>query len=338
MTSLVTGASGFVGSHVVDELLRRGQSVRALVRHESQAAELRQRGVEAVVGDVRNPEQVATAVRGTSVVHHGAALISQGGHSHQDVYDVNLGGVRHVLDALRNAGTGKAGTARMILLSSINVLGTRNFEQGAEDLPVRREGEPHADVKVDAEELAATYARDSGVNVVVLRPGLIYGPGERNIPKLLNTLRRGKFAFIGSRDNVVPMVHVSDLVQAMLLSAERPEAAGRTYHITDGGRTTIGQLVDHLAELAGCPKPHKVLPYLVPRLGCTVFELLGRVGLWRKPAPISRVSLRFVGTSRFVDIRRARQELGYAPRVDWRDGLAQYFRWIEQFSDAGQHR
>ena len=136
--------------------------------------------------------------------------------------NVNFGGVRNVLNAARDAGS-----VRVVLLSSINVLGTRNIDHAVETLPTRREREPHADVKIDAEEYAAKLHRENGVDVVILRPGLIYGPGERNIAKLVETLRRGKFSYIGGRDHIVPIVHVRDVVQAMLLAARTSTAESR---------------------------------------------------------------------------------------------------------------
>jgi len=154
-------------------------------------------------------------------------------------------------------------------------------------------------------------------------------------------VRRGKFRFIGSRENIVPLVHVSDLVQAMMLAAQSPAAGGRTYHITDGSRTAIGELVDLMAEMSGVPKPEKTLPYGLLRVACGLFSVLGKVGLLRNP-PITKVGLRFLGTSRFIDISRARQELGYEPRVQAREGMTAYVRWLldqssEELADADAH-
>jgi nucleoside-diphosphate-sugar epimerase len=223
----------------------------------------------------------------------------------------------------------------VVLLSSVNVLGTHDLDPATEDLPCRRSGDPAADVKIEAEQLALDEHRRHGLDVTILRPGFIYGPRDtRNLPKLAGAVRRGKFAFIGSRDNVVPIVHVSDVVQAMLLAAQAPAARGRVYHVTDGSRTTVGAFVDYLAELLHCPPPQKVLPYAVPYLGCVVFEAWGWLRGRPAAAPITRASLRFLGTSRFVDVRRAREELGYDPRVTYREGVATTLRWIEEHSDG----
>src|SRR6185312_6091002 len=121
------------------------------------------------------------------------------------------------------------------------------------------------------EELAEEHGQRHGVDVTVLRPGMVYGPRDRhNVPQMMRALRRGKFAFIGSRDNIAPIVYISDVVQAMLLAGKTPASRGHIYHITDGSRTTIGEFIDELAKQIDCPVPAKVLPYTVPYLGCVV--------------------------------------------------------------------
>ena len=324
MTALVTGAAGFLGSHVIKDLVAEGQPARGLVRTEEQAAALRSQGTEAAVGDVRDPAAVAAAVNGVDVVYHCAAATG-GRYGHDEIYAINLGGTRNVLEALRQAGKG-----RLVLVSSLNVLGTCNLDNANEEFPCRRASDPHADVKIDAEQLALDFHRRYGVDVTIVRPALVYGPGERNIPRLLDTIRRGKFAFIGSRENLIPMLHVSDLVQALRLAAAAPQAAGKIYHVTDGQATTAAQFIGYLAELSDCPPPQKVLPYAVPYAACLVFEWLRRLHLTTSSGPINRVGLRFLGTSRSVDITRARQELGYAPCVTFREGIAATVRTILQ--------
>jgi nucleoside-diphosphate-sugar epimerase len=303
--------------------------VRALVRNAAAGAGLREQGVEIQVGDVREPQFVNNAVCGTDVIYHCAAVVGPG-FTQQEIYAVNRDGVANVLEAVRQAGAG-----RLVFVSTLNVLGTRNLDPATEDLPCRRSSDPAADVKIAAEQLVRDYQARHGIDATIVRPGVIYGPGDsHNLPKLLRAIERGKFSYIGSRDHVVPLVHVSDVAAALVLAGQSPQAKGRTYHITDGGRTTIGELVDYLAELVAAPRPAKVLPYLVPYAGCVSFEWLRRLRLYRGPAPIARNSLRFLGTSRYVDIRRAREELGYAPRVPFRQGVAEVVRSLKEATHA----
>ena len=329
MTTLVTGATGFVGSHLVDELLRRGEPVRALVRDAGKAAELRGRGVEAFVGDLCDPGTLTAPVHGMEVVYHCGAAVGPT-KSRAEIYAVNRDGVRNLVEAARQAGK-----PRVVLLSSVNVLGTRDLDPATEELSCRRSHDPAADVKIEAEQIAFDYHRRHGLPVVIIRPGFIYGPRDgHNLPRLAQAIRKGKFVFLGSRDNVVPIVHVSDVAQALVRAADRPAAVGRAFHITDGSRTTIGEFVDHLAGLLNCRPPQKVLPLLVPKLACVVFELLQLLRLRKKPGPINRPGLRFLGTSRWVDITRAREELGYSPQVNFRQGVADALRWIKEHSDG----
>jgi nucleoside-diphosphate-sugar epimerase len=324
MLSLVTGASGFVGSHVLDALLAEGGAVRALVRDPAAARDPRLAGAGVRAGDVRQPGILADAARGADVVYHCAAAVGPG-FSPAEIRDTGLGGVRHLLEALRRARAGRA-----VLLTSVNVLGTRHLDRAPEDTPCRPSGDASADVKIEIEALAREYGQAHGVDVAVLRPGLVYGPRDRhNVPQMIRALRRGKFAFIGSRDNVAPIVHVSDLVRALLLAGRTPASRGRVYHVTDGSRTTVGEFVDHLAGLVGCPPPRKVLPYAVPYLGCLLFESLARMYLYRGRPPITRAGLRHLGTSRSFSIERASRELGYLPRVPYQEGLKTAVEWSE---------
>jgi 2-alkyl-3-oxoalkanoate reductase len=326
MTTLVTGAAGFLGGHVAETLRGKGKPVRGLVRKAEQGDFLRSLGAETVVGDVRDSAAVRRAAQGAEMVVHCAAATDP--HcSDAEVRAVGIEGTRNLLDALREQGRG-----RLVLISGLIVLGGCDLEGATEDFPYRRTGERLADTKIVVEQLALDYHRQHGTEVTILRPGMVYGPRGVHLPKLLDAIRRGKFAFIGSRDHVVPMVYISDMAQAVLLAAAAPDAAGRAYNITDGTRTTMGELIDYLADLLHVARPQKVMPGWLPPVVCRVFEVLRRLHLVKGHGPVSRVTLHFLATSRSVEIARAVRELGYAPKVTYREGIANTVRWIEEQS------
>lgn len=322
MPVLVTGATGLVGSHLLDELLSRGIETRVLVRDPHKAETMRRRGVDVRLGDIREPGLMNLVVRDIDVVYHCAAAVGPR-HSRQTIYETNLTGVLNLLHALHQADRGRA-----VLLSSIDVLGMVDFENVREELPWQATGDPAADVQIEMEKLALDYHRRHSVDSVVLRPGFIYGPGdEHTLLPLLQSLRDGTFSFIGSPDNVVPIVHVADVVQGMLLAGASPHCSGRIYHIADGSRTTAAQFLQRVGELTGLQVPEKVRPLWRAKARRGIWEVFGR-WLGRR-ATIDRTALQFLGFSRHVDISRARAELGFRPRYAIEDGLADALRGLQ---------
>src|SRR5262245_38502863 len=327
MTALVTGATGFIGRHVVDALLSRGDTVHALVRDPAKATALRKRGVQVTIGDMRDRPVLDAALREVNTVFHCAAAV--GDHvAPRELFATNLEGARQLFDAARSAG------AHVVLLSSLNVLGLRNLDPASEELPRRRSKDAAADVKIAIEELATEVAERHAQRITILRLGFVYGPrDERNLSRLLRAIRRGKFAYIGNAQNIVPIVHVSDVIEAMLLAAARPGTGLRIYHITDGSRTTMGDVASYLAELSDCPTPSRRVPYALAWAVCVAFDWLRPLRQGR-PGPVTRSALFFVGRSRAVDISRAARELGYTPRINYREGMADAVRWLEAHPDA----
>ncbi len=317
MTSLVTGSTGFIGRHLIATLGKVGERARAMYRNEQRAHLYLKSSAEKIRGDACDRSVLRDAVAGVDVVYHCAAAHST--ESEEEIRRTNLASVENLFEAVRALGT----SPRIVLMSSINVLGNRSFDNADESTPRVRTGDLHVDLKIDAEELAERSVAD-GLDVVILRPGLVYGLGDVHLPKLGRAIRRGKFAYLGSRDNVVPLVHVSDMVQAMILAAHAAPATGRIYHVSDGSRTTIADLVGELSRTLGCEEPRRVMPLLVPRLANTVCGILGRNG------PVSPSALRFLGTSRHVSIDRARAELGFEPKMFMAPAIAELAPWLRE--------
>jgi dihydroflavonol-4-reductase len=316
----------------VAALIDRGDEVRALV-HDPAAAERfrgRQPDVEVIAGDIRDPEIVRRLTCDADVVFHAAAAVGPH-YTEREFQAVNVEGTRELLRGARTAGC-----RRVVLLSSLHVLGIGDLDRATEDLRCRRTYDPASNAKIDMERLALDAARQGGPEVVILRLGVTYGPDDpHNLPKLIAALRDGRFRFMGSRDCLVPVVHVDDVVRALVLAVETPGAAGRVYHITDGTRTTIGEFIDRLADLSGCARPRRMMRRRVVKNLMRLLALARRVHP-RFPLPIGPGPLRFLATSRFVDIGRARAELGYDPSIGYREGLAQAIAGINGSAIRGE--
>lgn len=323
MTALVTGATGFVGRNLVASLAKRNEKVRALYRDPVKAQLYLSNNVEAFHGDACDAALLRLAVDGADTIYHCAAAHSSS--RADEIRHTNLRSVEVLLDAVRNSDS----KARVVLMSSINVLGDRSFSQCTEDMHRRQTGELHVNLKIAAEELAERSMRD-GLDIVILRPGLIYGAGDPHLTKMAHAIYHGKFMYLGSRHNIVPLVHISDMVEAMVLAGRVPAARNRVYHITDGSNTTISELVALIVGTLQCAEPRRVLPAVVPRLANAVCGTFGRNG------PVSASALRFLGTSRHVDIERARRDLGFVPKVAVAQGIAESATWLQQAALPGR--
>jgi nucleoside-diphosphate-sugar epimerase len=330
MTIIVTGGSGFIGSHLVDELLSRKLAVRALMHnkhHEftghAAATDDRKTQLQLAVGDMVDGEFVRRALEGAAVVYHCAAADDK--NSARNACAANLAGLRNILETLRET------KSRLVLMSGLSVLGLVNRDPLTEDAGYQSCLDPEIVGKQKAETMAWDYRKRHGLEVCVLRAGFVYGSGDRrNLLQLVDAIRRRSFVYIGSRHNVVPLVHVRDMVRALALAGSSPRSDGRTYHIADGSRTTQLDLTQLICEVTELRRPRWTIPYYPTLAVCAACERLEHFCGWPAQGPISRATLLFLGTSRYVDIRRAKEELNFVPRISIREGLPEAVRSFKE--------
>src|SRR4051812_13318886 len=237
---LITGATGFVGSHLAEACAARGHAVRALARPGADTAFLEQKGAAVVRGDLTDPEAVRRAVEGVEVVFHCAAKVGDWGPV-EDYRAVNVEGLRKLLEACRNTAL-----RRFVHFSSLGVYAARHHYGTDETEPLpERHIDGYTQTKVEAEQLALRYQREYGVPVVVLRPGFIYGPRDRTVlPKLVENLRNGVVRYLGSGESALNTIYVGNLVEAAFQAAERPGVVGQVYNLTDGERVTKRRFIE----------------------------------------------------------------------------------------------
>lgn len=315
---LVTGAHGFIGSHAVEALLRRGWQVRALVSPWGSLDNLGtvrdHPALDVFRADVRVPDQLLEPFRGVDAVLHAAALVADWGRWGR-FEETNVNGTAHVVAAARAGGA-----TRLVLISSVSVFRYAGFV----DEDARRRARdnrklPYARSKVLAEDLVLA---ETALEGVVVRPGLWpFGPRDRNLARVVAALRRGRLPLVGSGETRFNTAYVENLCQGLLLALERKEAAGRSYVIADDGSPRWAEVLGHLAQLLGVPPPRLRVPVLAARVLGTVVEgawALARPG--REP-PLTRYRASLPARDVHFSIEHARRELGYRPDVGWRDGL-----------------
>jgi len=316
---LVTGATGFTGGHLARGLAARGHTVRAFVRDAERARDLQTAGIELTVGDLRDRRALESAVQGIDVVYHVAAIYRQAGVSADTYRAVNATAVRELIEAARGAGV-----KRVVHCSTVGVHGDIEHPPANEDAPLKP-GDVYQDTKLEGERLARETGDRLGIEVTIVRPTGIYGPGDRRLLKLIGGVARGRFPMLGSGEIYYHLTYIDDLVEGFRLCGEQSAAANRTYIIAGGEVTTLNDLVALIADVAGVKAPQvhlPVWPFWVAGAVCEV--VCAPLGI---EPPLFRRRVDFYTKSRAFDITRARQELGYAPRIDLREGVARTLTW-----------
>lgn len=316
---LVTGAAGFLGRAVVAALRARGQTVRVLVRRPVREFTA-DAGIQTVIGDLGDPRIVDHAVRGVRVVQHvGAAM--KGGPREFEAGTV--WGTRNVLEACR-----RHGIARLVYVSSMSVFdhaGRRDGEILREDYRF----EPHpalrgayTQTKLAAEHMVSAAIAE-GLPAVILRPGQIFGPGAELVTPNGTIALAGRWIAIGSGRRMLPLVYRDDVVDALLLAADAPEAVGRVFNLVDTASVDRDTYLRHAKRKLGDRlKLLRVPEWTFLVLGFGV-EMLGKV--LKRDVPLTRYRVRSLRPLTGFDTTAARTQLGWSPRVGVAAGLARTF-------------
>ena len=318
MRLLVTGGTGFIGSHLAEEGRRRGAEVVVLGltdRPEEQAniEALRRQGVEIVSGSITDPALCGRAMRGVTHVFHLAVAMREGGKRDEFFERVNLDGTRHLLEAA-TAG----GVARFVYCSTIGIYGHRAPGVTREDSPLAP-GNVYERSKVAAEALVREVGAATGLPFTILRPADVYGPRDQRLLKLFRGVSRGRFPLFGSGSGRRHMVYVDDVVSAFFRACEREEALGEALIVAGPRSCTLRELIALVQEASGSRRYGIRLP-LAPMLAtaAVVEDACQALGL---DPPIYRRRMDFFWSDSEFDTSRARRVLDWAPAVDLPEGI-----------------
>ena len=317
-TIFITGGTGLVGSHAVEEALARGHRVRTLVRPTSDTRWLDGCGVEQVVGDLADADALRRGVQGADWVFNCAAKVGDWGPL-EEFRALNVVAFGALLEAAAGAGV-----QRFVHVSSLGVYEGRDHHGTDETTPPAADSlDAYTRSKTEAEALALRSYRERGLPVAILRPGFIYGERDRTVlPKLLHNLRRGTFAYFGSGEQALNCIYVKNLVHGIFLAAEVPGAVGEVFNLTDGGYVTKRQFVGRVAELAGLRPPRRRIPLWLARLLAELMERRARRRGATEPPLVNKARYKFLGLNLDYSIDKARRVLGYDPPYTTEQGLA----------------
>ena len=306
MKALVTGANGFTGSHLVRALEQRGNSVIGLVRRSSNLARLSDCQVQLVYGDINDRDALQAAMTGVDTVFHTAAYVELGLVNEAEMELVNVEGTRAVLEVAQATGVSK-----VVYCSTIGVFGDtkgqvidETFKRTQTDFD-----SAYDRTKYQAQQLVDQFAA-AGLPVVSILPSGIFGPDDPHFGPLMQQFLQGRLKLLPGGDRITGIVHVDDLVTAMLLAAEKGKPG--EYYIISAGELKTREMFELLSQETSIPVPREPPKSLV-RLAGNILDPIGRLLKWQPPLSRERVHYIYDRSVR-VDATKASQELGWHPR------------------------
>ncbi len=315
MRVFVTGGTGFLGGFLVRDLLARADAVQVLARPSRRSEELQRAGAEIVAGDLADPESIARSVKGADVVYHLAAKVGSPG-TRADYLETNVAGTERVLAACAQQGVGQ-----ILYVGSLSVYGpVREGERIDEDTSLDErpdQRDPYSESRIAADRLVTSFAQRTGIPTVIIRPGIIFGPG-RPLPLGILAFRLGKTNVVfGDADNRIPLNYVENLIDAMQ-TAVAGGSGFRHFNVVDDDALTLRQYHQTKRSVDGT-ETHFSSAWPI-RVAGPLTELLRPV-LPMGDLRLSERQIRRSLQNRWYDTRRIREQTGWQPRVPLTDAV-----------------
>jgi len=312
MKCVVTGAAGFLGAHLCRRLSAEGHEVIALdILQRPRTLEVP--GLEYVQADLRSPARWKDELTDVDTVFHLASVHLQVSAAEDEYRAVNVDAALRLAELSHHALV-----RRFVHVGTVGIYGHVQHPPATEDAP-RNPTNSYERTKLAGEQSVELFSERSGLDVRVLRPAWIFGPGCPRTTKLLRSLKKGRFFFIGEGTNLRHPVYVADVVDALLLAAVGRLGARRDHIIAGPSAMKLRDLVSACAQAVGAPMPRFRMPRPAAMMLGRVAESAGRIT--GKNPPFSRRSLSFFENDNAFDCAAAQRDLGYVPRVDFTEGL-----------------
>ena len=319
--ALVTGATGLLGSHIVERLRQRRVHVRALCRLRSDTRFLESVDAEIVRGDLADGDALRRACDGVDIVYHAAAKVGDWGRW-SEFLSVSVDGTRNVVEAAADADV-----RRFLHVSSISAYGHVNDVGRILD-----EHDPlgvnlnrwsyYSRAKVEAERIVWAMHASGRLPVSVIRPSWLYGPRDRaTMPRLMASIRNKKIKLIGSGNNRLNVVHAGNVAEACILAAQSDLAIGEAYNVCHDGTLTQKDYFNMIASALGEPEITRSVPYGIAYSAAFLLECFGHIFRTKNPPFVTRYTVWLMGRRCFFECQKIKDQLGWTSRVSYQEGI-----------------
>ena len=272
MLVFITGATGFIGSHLAQRLASSGHKLRCLARKTSDLTYLKGLKASIITADINDKGALKMALKGVDLVYHSAAAVGEW-LSGSEARSSNIKGTQNLLEASLEANV-----KRFVHVSSLAVLGMRHHQNTPADAPYQMTGDIYSDSKIESEKAVMDFYRRRGLPIVVVRPGFVFGPRDKRfLPRILNLLNEHKFIFLGSGNNIMNLVYIDNLVDVLVQAGVKKEAVGNIYNVTNKDKVTMKEFIFMICDILGLERPRKSMPLPLAKFLATSLETYSRL-------------------------------------------------------------
>jgi nucleoside-diphosphate-sugar epimerase len=322
---LVTGANGFLGATLSRRLIDRGDEVRGLVRKTSDLSLLDGVRLKTVIGSLEDIVSLEKAVDGMDLVYHIAAAVTDWG-SYKFFRRVNVEGTRNLLEASISKRV-----KRFVFVSSVAVhtfIGSQEMNEESPQLPTPF---PYCQTKREAEALVMEAHNLKKIPVTIVRPGDIFGPGDRvSLLKMAKLLEAGKMAYIGGGKTLGAFTYVENLADGLILAGRRKEAVGQAYVMTDGIKLTWKEYFVKLTDALDLPNPKFSVNPALAYAAASVMEFFYRILQVKSRPPVTRYLITHLRKDFHFSIEKATREIGYNPQIGIDEAIYRTAEWYKK--------
>lgn len=323
---LLTGATGFVGKHLTNALLKDGYKIKALIRENSNTEDLDKKSLSLVCGDIKDKTSLCEATKDTDIVIHAAALMANYEHlAKEEFYQVNVTGTQNLLNASM-----KNDIKHFIHISTVGVLGSTGGNIGSEKSSYGSHLSKYEWSKQKAEKIVLNFGSSNNFPITILRPTQLYGPGMKHgwldISRLI---LKGKFKVIGKGDSRLHLTYIDDFVHAILLIIGKEKAFGKTYIVGGDDIRTLREIYKIIADTLKVKEP-SALPYPMVYLAASFLDLIPENLKPENLRLLTRHRVRFYNEDHVFDTSKIRKDFDYRPNTDLSTGFKNTCDWFRQ--------